>query len=173
MTLPPLCKTMRPYPILLLLGLAGCGEPSSATTTFADPTAALDAADAAQAAGNSETALAGYSYAFDHGAAPIQGDALLGKLRLFIATNQENQASGVLDQIQADFADLLDEKTLLQLLQTASEADMADLGDALVAIAGTEFPALKVQLAAFEASFLAIREHAPTPDVDDTGYADN
>lgn len=158
-------------PLVLVLGLAACSGDSAKEVSFDDPNTALDQADAAAASGDSATAAAGFDYAIQNGDAALQGDALLGLLKLQISDGKEDDASSTFERLTKEFSDRLDGDLLLSLCDAAVLSALPDLGETMVGYAGEKFPAIKPALEKPLAAFELIRTEGAGADLSGVGYA--
>lgn len=163
-------RSIQLLPLLLLAGLVACSgeEP---TSSFSDPVAAMDQADAASAAGNHTTAEEGYAYAIEHGDAKLQGDALLALLNLHLGAGNDAGAESTFQRLAADFADRLDSASVLGLCNTAATERMVGVGEMMVAYGAEHCPDITEDLKRPSQAFEILRTQGPGGDLSGLGYA--
>lgn len=157
-------------PLLLLAGLVACSGEES-TSTFSDPVAAMDQADAASAAGNTSTAEAGYAYAIENGDVKLQGDALLALLNLHLDAGNDAGAESAFQRLTADFSDRLDSASVLSLCDTAAIERMVGVGEMMVAYGAENYPEITEDLKRPSQAFEILRTQGPGADLSGIGYA--
>ena len=163
-------RTSLLLPLALVAALGACSG-DSAPTTFSDPIAAMDAADSAKAAGDSEAAKAGYDYALQNGDDSLKGDAMMGLFEMNIASGDESAALANFERMSADFADSLNQESLQNMVDLSIPAAMVDLGEAMLAYAVGPYPEMAKTLATASLALEKIKTEGPGADLSGLGYA--
>jgi hypothetical protein len=162
-------RTSILLPFALATLLCACSGDSAAT--FSDPLAAMDAADASKAAGDTDAALAGYDYALQNGDAALQADALTGLFEVHVGAGDEAAATEAFTRLSSEFADSLTIAELERLIDKAVLAKMAGLGDTMLGYAVSAHPEMKDSLAKAMDAIELIKTQGPSADLSGLGYA--
>lgn len=163
-------RTSLLLPLALVAALGACSG-DSAPTTFSDPIAAMDAADSAKAAGDSEAAKAGYDYALQNGDDSLKADAMMGLFEVNVAAGDEAAALANFERMSADFADSLNQDSLKGLIDLTIPAAMVDLGETMLGYAVGKYPELVASLANASLALEKIKSEGPDADLSGLGYA--
>lgn len=155
-----------PFASLALVAALGACSGESAPT-FSDPIAALDAAESAQAAGDTTVAEAGFNYALANGDDAQKSDAQMGLFKLELEKGDEAAARSVFEKMR----DGLDADKLVSLTDMVVEKRMVDLAEEIMLFSVERYPDTQVSLTKASEAIELLRTQGPDADLSGLGYA--
>ncbi|MDP6962831.1 MAG: hypothetical protein QGF46_01550 [Planctomycetota bacterium] len=161
---------MRLSTTLLVGALLGACSGDSAPV-FTDSTNAIDRADSALSAGDSELAKAGYEYARDNGEGDIQADALIGLFELGCANSDDDMAYNNFEALSSGHVAKLTQSELKRMVDLCVTSANVETGDSIIDYAMGKFPEMKDDLTNPAAAIEKIRTEGPGADLSGLGYA--
>lgn len=161
---------MRLSTLILLGALLGACSGDS-TPVFTDANSAIDQADTAKSAGDTDLAQAGYEYARDNGSGDIQADALIGLFELACDNSDDDMAFDNFAKLIASHAAKLTTGELKRMVDLTINAAAVEAGDSIIDYAMATFPEMKSDLVNPAKALEAIRTEGPGADLSGLGYA--
>jgi hypothetical protein len=157
--------------ILLLIStfLGACSGDS--VPVFTDVNTAIDQADSAKSAGDTDLAKAGYEYARDNGDGDSQADALVGLFELGCAGADDDMAFVNFEELSSSHADKLTPGELKRMVDLCVTSATVETGDAIIGFAMEAFPEMQADLTMPAAAIEKIRTEGPGADLSGLGYA--
>ncbi|MFT7516242.1 MAG: hypothetical protein ACI84O_000015 [Myxococcota bacterium] len=156
---------------LILLGALFSACSSESIPVFTDASSAIDQADTAKSAGDTDLAQAGYEYARDNGSDDIQADALMGLFELACANSDDDMAFDNFGKLTATHAAKLTTGELKRMVDITVNAATVEAGNSILDYAMATFPEMKDDLVNPAKALEAIRTEGPGADLSGLGYA--
>ena len=157
--------------ILLLISTALGACSGDSAPVFTDANAAIDQADSAKSAGDTDLAKAGYEYARDNGDGDSQADALMGLFELGCAGADDDMAFANFETLTSSHADKLTQAELKRMVDLCVTSATIETGDAIIVFAMAAFPEMQADLTRPAAAIEKIRTEGPGADLSGLGYA--
>ena len=161
---------MRLSTLLLISAFLGACSGDS-VPVFTDVNTAIDQADSAKSAGDTDLAKAGYEYARDNGDGDSQADALMGLFELGCAGADDDMAFVNFEELSSSHADKLPPGELKRMVDLCVTSATIETGDAIIGFAMEAFPEMKADLTMPAAAIEKIRTEGPGADLSGLGYA--